>query len=150
MRPCARRQQHTGWERDAQPKDLAVDSLSGGSIGMGASHEPHAPFCRTLTHAGKTGGHRSGHEVYTSDFHVEVIDLLGNKVQAELGVAFFAECPADGEIEDFTGYCQVSENRLAVHQDDGLEPCCEPSMLGVSGPILLNLTVPSYGPNSLT
>ncbi len=25
----------------------------------------------------------------TSDFHVEVIDLLGNKVEAEIGVAFF-------------------------------------------------------------
>ena len=30
-----------------------------------------------------------GREVDTSDFHVEVIDLLGNKVEAELGVAFF-------------------------------------------------------------
>ena len=29
-------------------------------------------------------------EVDTSDFHVEVIDLLGNKIEAELGVAFFA------------------------------------------------------------
>ena len=28
-------------------------------------------------------------QVDTSDFHVEVIDLLGNKVEAELGVAFF-------------------------------------------------------------
>ena len=28
-------------------------------------------------------------EVDTSNFHVEVIDLLGNKVQAEVGVAFF-------------------------------------------------------------
>ena len=28
-------------------------------------------------------------EVDTSDFHVEVIDLLGNNVEAELGVAFF-------------------------------------------------------------
>src|SRR5204863_7176576 len=27
--------------------------------------------------------------VDTSDFHVEVIDLLGNKVEAEIGVAFF-------------------------------------------------------------
>ena len=32
---------------------------------------------------------RSTREVDTSDFHVEVIDLLGNKVEAELGVAFF-------------------------------------------------------------
>ena len=30
-----------------------------------------------------------GREVDTSDFHVEVIDLLGNKVEAEFGVAFF-------------------------------------------------------------
>ena len=30
-----------------------------------------------------------GREVDTSDFHVEAIDLLGNKVDAELGVAFF-------------------------------------------------------------
>ena len=30
-----------------------------------------------------------GRDVDTSDFHVEVIDLLGNKVEAELGVAFF-------------------------------------------------------------
>ena len=29
-------------------------------------------------------------DVDTSDFHVEVIDLLGNKVESELGVAFFA------------------------------------------------------------
>jgi ATP-dependent Lon protease len=28
-------------------------------------------------------------EVDTSDFHVEIIDLLGNKVEAEIGVAFF-------------------------------------------------------------
>ena len=30
-----------------------------------------------------------GREVDSSDFHVEVIDLLGNKVEAEVGVAFF-------------------------------------------------------------
>jgi ATP-dependent Lon protease len=30
-----------------------------------------------------------GHEVDTHDFHVEVIDLLGNKVEAEIGVGFF-------------------------------------------------------------
>jgi ATP-dependent Lon protease len=29
-----------------------------------------------------------GREVDTCDFHVEVIDLLGNKVEAEIGVAF--------------------------------------------------------------
>lgn len=30
-----------------------------------------------------------GRELDTSDFHVEVIDLLGNRVEAEIGVAFF-------------------------------------------------------------
>ena len=30
-----------------------------------------------------------GREVVTSDFHVEVLDLLGNHVDAEVGVAFF-------------------------------------------------------------
>lgn len=35
------------------------------------------------------GGFGVAREVDTSDFHVEVIDLLGNKVEAELGVAFF-------------------------------------------------------------
>lgn len=30
-----------------------------------------------------------GQEVDTSDFHVEVIDLLGNRLEAEIGVAFF-------------------------------------------------------------
>ena len=39
-----------------------------------------------LANKGKFGVAR---EVDTSDFHVEVIDLLGNKVEAELGVAFF-------------------------------------------------------------
>ncbi|AUX26687.1 ATP-dependent Lon protease [Sorangium cellulosum] len=29
------------------------------------------------------------HELDTSDFHIEVIDLLGNRVEAEVGVAFF-------------------------------------------------------------
>jgi ATP-dependent Lon protease len=28
-------------------------------------------------------------EVDTSDFHVEVLDLLDNQVEAEIGVAFF-------------------------------------------------------------
>lgn len=30
-----------------------------------------------------------GSDVDTSDFHVEVIDLLGNRIEAEIGVAFF-------------------------------------------------------------
>ena len=32
---------------------------------------------------------RHGREIDTSDLHVEAIDLLGNKVEAEVGVAFF-------------------------------------------------------------
>ena len=31
-------------------------------------------------------------EVGTSDFHIEAIDLLGNGVEAEVGVAFFVAC----------------------------------------------------------
>jgi ATP-dependent Lon protease len=31
-------------------------------------------------------------DVDTSDLHVEVIDLLGNRVEAEIGVAFFVSC----------------------------------------------------------
>lgn len=31
-------------------------------------------------------------EIDTSDFHVEAIDLLGNSVEAEIGVAFFIAC----------------------------------------------------------
>ena len=33
--------------------------------------------------------HGIAREVDTANFHVEVIDLLGNSVQAEIGVAFF-------------------------------------------------------------
>jgi ATP-dependent Lon protease len=32
------------------------------------------------------------HELDNSDLHVEVIDLLGNHVEAELGIAFFVAC----------------------------------------------------------
>ena len=32
------------------------------------------------------------HDLDISDFHVEVIDLLGNRVEAEIGVAFFVAC----------------------------------------------------------
>ena len=35
------------------------------------------------------GGIGVARELETSDFHVEVIDLLGNRVEAEIGVAFF-------------------------------------------------------------
>ena len=33
-----------------------------------------------------------GRDLDTSDFHVEVIDLLANRVEAEIGVAFFVAC----------------------------------------------------------
>ena len=43
-------------------------------------------FSYLLSQKGTLGVAR---EVDTADFHVEVIDLLGNKVEAEIGVAFF-------------------------------------------------------------
>ena len=43
-------------------------------------------FSYMLANKGSLGVAR---DVDTCDFHVEVIDLLGNKVEAELGVAFF-------------------------------------------------------------
>jgi len=43
-------------------------------------------FSFLLSHKSALGVAR---EVDTSDFHVEVIDLLGNQVEAEIGVAFF-------------------------------------------------------------
>jgi ATP-dependent Lon protease len=42
-----------------------------------------------------------GREVETSDFHVEVIDLLGNKAEAGIGVGFFVAAysiPAQGGL----------------------------------------------------
>src|SRR5262249_36580077 len=38
---------------------------------------------------GNKGGLGVAREVDTSDFHVEVIDLVGNRVEGEVGVAFF-------------------------------------------------------------
>ena len=46
-------------------------------------------FSYLLTHKSDLGIAR---EVDTSDFHVESIDLLGNQVEAEAGVAFFIAC----------------------------------------------------------
>jgi len=40
----------------------------------------------------KKGDLGIGREVDNSDFHLEVIDLLNNRVEAELGVAFFIAC----------------------------------------------------------
>jgi len=36
-------------------------------------------------------------ELDVSDLHVEVIDLLASRVEAELGIAFFGRAPSDGE-----------------------------------------------------
>jgi len=56
----------------------------------GLSGEVKASVQRAFSHllSAKTS-FGVGREVDTSDFHVEVIDLLGNKVEAEIGVAFF-------------------------------------------------------------
>jgi ATP-dependent Lon protease len=40
-------------------------------------------------HGGELG---VGRDLDTSDLHVEVINLLGNKIEAEIGVAFFVAC----------------------------------------------------------
>ena len=43
-------------------------------------------FSYLQAHKGELGIAR---DLDTSDLHVEVIDLLGNRVEAEIGVAFF-------------------------------------------------------------
>lgn len=57
-----------------------------GGIAGAMKESINRAFSYLLANKGKFGVAR---EVDTSDFHVEVIDLLGNKVEAELGVAFF-------------------------------------------------------------
>jgi len=57
-----------------------------GGIGGTMKESISRAFSYLLANKGTFGVAR---EVDTSDFHVEVIDLLGNKVEAELGVAFF-------------------------------------------------------------
>jgi ATP-dependent Lon protease len=59
--------------------------LAGGVAGT-MKESINRAFSFLLANKGAFGVAR---EVDTSDFHVEVIDLLGNKVEAELGVAFF-------------------------------------------------------------
>jgi len=44
-------------------------------------------FAYMQTHKGELG---IGREIDTSDLHVEVIDLLANRVEAEIGIGFFA------------------------------------------------------------
>ena len=58
-----------------------------GGIAGSVKESINRAFSFLLANKGAFGVAR---EVDTSDFHVEVIDLLGNRVEAELGVAFFA------------------------------------------------------------
>ena len=60
---------------------------SAGGISGSMKESINRAFSFLLANKGAFGIAR---EVDTSDFHVEVIDLLGNKVASELGVAFFA------------------------------------------------------------
>ena len=57
-----------------------------GGIAGAMKESINRAFSYLLANKGTFGVAR---EVDTSDFHVEVINLLGNKVEAELGVAFF-------------------------------------------------------------
>jgi len=57
-----------------------------GGISGATKESVQRAFSHLLANKGAFGVAR---EVETSDFHVEVIDLLGNKVEGELGVAFF-------------------------------------------------------------
>src|SRR2546422_6649611 len=57
-----------------------------GGISGATKESVQRAFSHLLANKGAFGVAR---EVDTSDFHVEVIDLLGNKVEGELGVAFF-------------------------------------------------------------
>jgi ATP-dependent Lon protease len=57
-----------------------------GGIGGATKESIQRAFSHLLANKAAFGVAR---EVDTSDFHVEVIDLLGNKVEGELGVAFF-------------------------------------------------------------
>jgi ATP-dependent Lon protease len=57
-----------------------------GGISGATKESVQRAFSNLLANKGAFGVAR---EVDTSDFHVEVIDLLGNKVEGELGVAFF-------------------------------------------------------------
>ncbi len=71
--------------------ELTTSSGSGklkpaGGISGALKESINRAFSYLLANKGSFGVAR---EVDTSDFHVEVIDLLGNKVEAELGVAFF-------------------------------------------------------------
>src|SRR3954447_1729843 len=62
--------------------------LAGGVSGS-IKESINRAFSYLMTKKGELGIAR---EVDTADFHVEVIDLIGNRVDAELGVAFFVAC----------------------------------------------------------
>ena len=51
-------------------------------------------------------------DLETSDLHVEVIDLLGNRVEAEVGVAFFVACL----FRASESACQPCAARLGRHE----------------------------------
>jgi ATP-dependent Lon protease len=62
--------------------------LAGGVAGT-VKESINRAFSYLMTKKGEFGLAR---EVDSADFHVEVIDLIGNRVDAELGVAFFVAC----------------------------------------------------------
>ncbi|MER9474608.1 protease Lon-related BREX system protein BrxL [Mesorhizobium sp. M0520] len=62
--------------------------LAGGVSGS-MKESVNRAFSYLMTKKGEFGLAR---EVDSADFHVEVIDLIGNRVDAELGVAFFVAC----------------------------------------------------------
>lgn len=62
--------------------------LAGGISGA-LKESVHRAFSYLLTHKGDLGISK---DLDTSDLHVEVIDLLNNRVEAELGVGFFLAC----------------------------------------------------------
>jgi hypothetical protein len=55
-----------------------------------------------LRHAPSRGSRHFSRQLDTSDFHVEVIDLLGNKVEAELGDEPVLELSVDTRAVDRT------------------------------------------------
>ena len=62
--------------------------LAGGVSGA-LKESVQRAFSYLLTHKGELGISK---DLDTSDLHVEVIDLLNNRVEAELGVGFFLAC----------------------------------------------------------
>jgi ATP-dependent Lon protease len=106
-----------------------------------------------------------GREVDTSDFHVEAIDLLGNHVAAEIGVAFFVAAysvlrkvqpqPAMLVLGDMSIQGNIKPVRslvepLQVAMDNGAKRALIPienkrNFLDVSGDILENIDPVFYG-----